>query len=623
MWQDVETTQDLLNFTVVAETAAKLIQESKGFPLSIGVSGQWGTGKSSLVKMIGESLKLSDPDGKDFIFLEFNAWLYQGYEDARIALLQMVADHLLQEAERREKCVDKAKSFISRINWFRVAKLAAPSVTGAVMGGAVGGPVGAVVGAVGGLFKGQGTPSEEDLQKVKEAYENIEPQLKGLLKDKEMKSLPKEIAVIRELFADILKELNVTLVVLVDDLDRCLPPTAISTLEAMRLLLFLPGAAFIIAADEQMIKSAVRYHFGDRDLDDDLVTSYFDKLIQVPFKVPRLGVTEVKAYLILLLADLAQRKGKITNEACQKAQEIILESVRKSWTGALSTKILEEAYGESASEVKKEIEIADQLAALMVTSDQISGNPRLIKRFLNELCIREAVASSQGMTFAFDTLVKMQLFERCASSSAYNFLTKSVFESDGGKPEYFSSIEDALAKGEEYTPPDVSWKDSFIENWLKLKPTLADEDLRPLLHLSKAKVVTTAAYDELSQKAQDILEALLAYNSSRIDQGFIAQLKEVGEIEAEGILKRLARRARTDQFNINSLRRVVHIVKAFPSLAGSFIAFFKDIPVEKITPPLIPLIKEEVWMKDILKEWKDNPKTPQTVKNALEVRGGQ
>ena len=41
MWNDVETTTDLLNFTVVADTAAQFIQDSDGQPLSIGISGNW------------------------------------------------------------------------------------------------------------------------------------------------------------------------------------------------------------------------------------------------------------------------------------------------------------------------------------------------------------------------------------------------------------------------------------------------------------------------------------------------------------------------------------------------------------------------------------------------------
>jgi predicted KAP-like P-loop ATPase len=71
--------------------------------------------------------------------------------------------------------------------------------------------------------------------------------------------------------------------VLIDDLDRCLPETTISTLEAIRLFLFLKNTAFVIAADNDMIKHAVRKHFVGIE-NDLLVTSYFDKLIQVPIR---------------------------------------------------------------------------------------------------------------------------------------------------------------------------------------------------------------------------------------------------------------------------------------------------------------------------------------------------
>ena len=112
MWNDVETTQDLLNFKVVADTAAQMIKDGNGQPVSIGVSGSWGVGKSSLVQMIGESLKGLD-GGKNYIFINFNAWLYQGYDDARMALLQKVADKIMEESEARKTCVDKAKEFMA------------------------------------------------------------------------------------------------------------------------------------------------------------------------------------------------------------------------------------------------------------------------------------------------------------------------------------------------------------------------------------------------------------------------------------------------------------------------------------------------------------------------------
>jgi predicted KAP-like P-loop ATPase len=308
VWNDVETTNDLLNFGVVADTAAQLIRDSGNEPLSIGISGSWGSGKSSLVKMIGKSLNEGNQVEQKYLFLEFNAWLYQGFDDAKMALLQSVSDLLLAEANSQKTLTDKAIELVKRVRWFKVLKLGVPVASGAILGGTIGGPVGATIGAFWGLFKGGDLPTQEELTKAQESYKRLEPELKGILKEEETASLPKEIASLRKAFEEILEGLNVKLVVLVDDLDRCMPDTAISTLEAMRLLLFLPRTSFIIAADEKMIRSAVRSHFSNIQIDDELVTSYFDKLIQVPLRVPRIGISEVKAYLILLFAERAVKK---------------------------------------------------------------------------------------------------------------------------------------------------------------------------------------------------------------------------------------------------------------------------------------------------------------------------
>ena len=59
----------------------------------------------------------------------------------------------------------------------------------------------------------------------------------GLLAEKADKSPPKEIQALRNAFEETLEELGVTLVVLIDDLDRCLPPTTISM--PFKVLLFI------------------------------------------------------------------------------------------------------------------------------------------------------------------------------------------------------------------------------------------------------------------------------------------------------------------------------------------------------------------------------------------------
>lgn len=619
MWNDIETTKDLLNFTVVAKIAAQLVRESNGEPISIGISGNWGVGKSSLVKMIGVALKETDSKvNNKYIFLEFNAWLYQGYEDARIALLQTVSDKLLKESEERKGNIDKAIDFAKRVKWLQLTKLVTPAALGAIWGGTIGGPLGAVIGAVGGVVKSEGNPSEEDLTHLKETYSALKPELSGLLKDKRIQSLPQEIEELRNSFADLLKELDITLVVLVDDLDRCLPETAISTLEAMRLLLFIPHTAFIIAADEQMIRNAVRSHFANVNISDEHVTSYFDKLIQIPLTVPRLGIPEVKGYLILLFAELALRKKVISKETLTHAEKVILQAVSQSWAGGLTRKKMEEAFGEEATKLNMEIDIADQIAGLMVSADRIGGNPRLIKRFLNNLMIRDAIAKSQGLTIAFDQLVKLQLFERCATPAAFEYLVKNINRYDG-KFKKLAEIENVLSKGGQVDISEESWKNQFVTEWLKLNPKLGEQDLRPLLYLSRDKATILASFDEISQDARVLLEAIL--DTEQITSPLVEQLKTIGEMEGERILNRIMRQARANQWEARILIQALHVIKAYPVLGTKFVGFLNEIPAAKRTVIIIPHIREEEWAKSLIKNWLEDEQTPQLVKKAIDALG--
>lgn len=622
MWNDVETTNDLLNFGVVADTAAQLIRDSGNEPLSIGISGSWGSGKSSLVKMIGKSLNEGNQVEQKYLFLEFNAWLYQGFDDAKMALLQSVSDLLLAEANSQKTLTDKAIELVKRVRWFKVLKLGAPVASGAILGGTIGGPVGATIGAFLGLFKGGDLPTQEELTKAQESYKRLEPELKGILKEEETASLPKEIASLRKAFEEILEGLNVKLVVLVDDLDRCMPDTAISTLEAMRLLLFLPRTSFIIAADEKMIRSAVRSHFSNIQIDDELVTSYFDKLIQVPLRVPRIGISEVKAYLILLFAERAVKKDIITQETLNEAREKILEAVKKPWLGGLKQQVINEAFGTSSNFLEKQIDIAEQLAHIMATTEQLAGNPRLIKRFLNNLIIRETIANTPGMGIAFEELVKLQLFERCASPSAFEFLAKKVSESDDGKVEFLMEIEEKLKRGEAYEAPNQSWKDPFIEEWLQITPLLSSVDLRPLLHLSKDTIVSLSGVDELSQEAKEIYDALLVVKSSQAT--LVTKIQSLHETEANQILIRLKRKLRSQEWNNNSLHGVLHIIKAYPSLGGSLTSLLEEIPTAKRLASFIPLLSNEEWAKGTLLEWLKDPETPKNTQKAINHKfGGQ
>lgn len=627
MWNDIETTDDYLHFSVVSGTVAELIDESGDNPISIGVSGNWGTGKSSMVKMIGKELKKSNKAEKTtYIFLEFNAWLYQGYDDAKTALLHSVAKKLSEEMKKRhipesDKTLWKRfQKFTKRINWLQVSKIGLPLLVGLIPGAA---PAGAAAALISSIVNSIKTP--DDKGKNAEAVEtNLKEFLSNfddILKDDETKSTTQQIEELRKDFEDILEKLNIRLVVLVDDLDRCLPETAISTLEAMRLLLFVKRTAFIIAADEQMIRNGVRAHFGTVDLSDDLITSYFDKLIQVPITVPRLGIPEVKVYTFLLFLDLEARKGNVSIDSQQKVQKNLEEALSKAWQKNVSLVEAKSLLTDSEQDAMAEyISISEQIAGVLVSSNRIKGNPRLIKRFLNALEIRKKVARLNGITVDSGILIKMLLFERCASGSAFEYLAEIVSKSKDGKPEELKKVEDELKDGKEFIPPDSRWKDDFIKEWILLEPKLSEYDLRPLLYLSRDKSITFAAYDKLSADGEDIFKALQNIESVQIYKEMVTKIQTLRQEEAEILMHRVFRFGHSDQWSNPSLGKALHIIKAYPNLANDFVTELSALPASARKAPMANVLKEYDWANELLQQWKEDPDTPQPTKNVIKTR---
>jgi predicted KAP-like P-loop ATPase len=138
MWSDNETERDFLNFDVVATTVSNIIKNAGGQPVSIGVSGSWGVGKSSMIKLIRNRLRDTTDDEpakrSQYVFVEFNAWLYQGYDDAKASLMDVIARAIAEEATEQSTGVEKAKDILRRINWLRLAKLGGGTIASLAVG---------------------------------------------------------------------------------------------------------------------------------------------------------------------------------------------------------------------------------------------------------------------------------------------------------------------------------------------------------------------------------------------------------------------------------------------------------------------------------------------------------
>jgi predicted KAP-like P-loop ATPase len=614
MWPDNETTRDFLNFSGVADTVAEIIVQARGRPISIGVSGAWGIGKSSMIKLTRESLtRRPRKEGeREFIFVEFNAWLYQGYDDARAALMDVIATTLEEEAKKRGKAIDKAKALVKRVNWLRAAKLVGGSALALSLGLA---PVGLLgeLWALGRKAVGGGADEKlvgEAQAKVAEAASAAT----GLLKPKAETSPPREIHALRDTFEETLDELGVTLVVLIDDLDRCLPPTTISTLEAIRLFLFLRNTAFVIAADNEMIKHAVRQHFEGVS-DDLLVTNYFDKLIQVPIRVPPLGTQEVRAYMMLLFVE----NSELSDEVKEKIRAGVGEQLKQTWQGKRVDRAFVQTLHEAIpDELVGKFDAADRLAPLMTTASGIVGNPRLIKRFLNALAIRMAISNAQGVGVDEAVLAKMLLFERLGNTKAYAELIKAVSSNEEGKPVFLVEWEEKANAGDmlELRPP---WDAPFVQEWLTLPPRLAELDLRGALYVSREHAPLITPEDRLSSEAAELLTALLQHPDMAV--GLKDRLARVSRAEITVIMDRLLDRARQEQeWGVPPILEACLVVsEADPPQGARLAAFLKERPLAQIQPNIVPKIGDQPWAAGVLGAW-ERSAVSRPVKNAIRRR---
>ena len=474
--------------------------------------------------------------------------------------------------------------------------------------------MGAINGAV-------GTPTGDIAQQATQATEKLVDLYDGVkngISPEHVASLPQEIQKIRDEFESLLHDLKIKLVVIVDDLDRCLPDTAISTLEAMRLLLFMKNTAFIIAADENMIRKAVSAHFEGTVLSDELITNYFDKLIQVPISVPCLGISEIRAYLMMLLAQDYLSQEIITPDEYKSVKSHIEEKLKSSWNTAITGKELEVAWGDKSqqAEIAMGIRIADELAPLLAASDKILGNPRLIKRFLNEIKIRQAIARTQGMNINWAQLVKLQLFLRCAPSKAIDFMQQQLLDSNDGKLAFLKNIETELTNNFTYKAPDTCWEDSFIEKWTMLQPSLGDVDLRPLFHLRKDSIGITVSYSPLSSDAQALFEEIRL--AQKWDRSFVDKVKNLGKEESSRIFTYLLREIEKGAWDANSINKIIGVADICVELRGKALLLLEQIPPAKITAGHASIVSRHNWANVILAKWKDFSGLKDTAQKTIE-----
>ncbi len=502
---DNETAVDLLYYEAIAKTVVGLINESADQPMSIGIHGDWGAGKSSILLMTEKAFS----DDSDVLCLRFNGWQFQGFEDAKAALLEKIVIELRDARPGVEKVKEKAKDLLKRIDYLKLGKKALPWAFTAVTGIPHPGVITDAIAALKGVTAG-------DTTKVVEGLE-------GILKPGTERKIPEELRAFEREFKELIEAAKLRkLIVLIDDLDRCLPETSIETLEAIRLFLFAPKAVFVIAADEGMIQYAVRKHFPDLPQSSGPVgyaQNYLEKLIQVPFRIPALGPVETQVYSALVMAEAALgAENEVFKKLLEKAREILT----KPWAGEIldAVSINELLKGAVGSSIKEVILHSSQI--YRVLADGTKGNPRQIKRFLNAMLLRKKIADARGFgsQIKLPHLAKVMLAEQF-HPAFFDQIAAVVQRASEGRPEELSLLEEDVRptrRSASRSIPverlrDVSvqstWEpDEWARGWAKLDPPLAREDLRPYLFITRDKKAFIAGL-ESAGSLQGLIDSLM------------------------------------------------------------------------------------------------------------------
>ena len=281
MWSDIETDKDLLGFSVHANLV-----------------------KDVVTKILEKQLE----EDKDSIVIYFDGWTFESFDDAKLALIQGIVDELEKSEKFIEKVKDKAddvKSAFSKlkksINWMRILKVTAKSAIPLLSASMTGGV--SVIPLLISAFQ----ENKDDLTDILTG-DKAEEFLKNVIgADKE----EKKYAAVREFrndFTDLIKKSKYEkVIILIDDLDRCLPRHIIDNLEAIKLFLNVPGTAFVIAADEYIVSNAIKSEYqllikaSEQDgSGHNIGEAYMEKFIQLPYRLPSLSNKEVETYVNLL-----------------------------------------------------------------------------------------------------------------------------------------------------------------------------------------------------------------------------------------------------------------------------------------------------------------------------------
>ncbi|MFI9629348.1 P-loop NTPase fold protein [Streptomyces sp. NPDC052042] len=541
MWSDNEADVDLLGFNFLVDELMVPLTRPQLLPLTVGLLGEWGSGKSSLLKIVAARLEAERPaDGGRYVVVQFSPWQFEGYDDIKIALMDTILKRLQAEAASNASAVEEIgllRRFINRLR--RPAGFAGR----------------AALAGVGSAAQLAATHYQPDLAPLAQAVAQQVATMGAATLDRAEQQPPAEdaglaigddvladVASFRSRFESLVETLEgvTAVIVLVDDLDRCLPGTIVDTFEGIRVFLHTKKTAYVIAAHPQVVEAAIDrfYPTADRPGATGLGAEYLEKMLQVKITIPVLSAPEAETYMQLLLAQLHLEGADFTtllNDVAQRRTHSVLAV-------SLNPGLAADSLGRDRMPpaLFTDMGWAGSIAPLLGAA--LRGNPRQLKRFMNSVIMRRGSAQRRGTDLDAAVLAKLMVLEEQYLTDFQRLFDWQVRGGGGTVAELAAaerhtlaaaSVSPAPTRGQRRTstapgrsgdrveetgpaeeslpldPEVATWAaQPHIERWLRLEPALGGTDLGPYFTYARAKLTVTATAARLPAALQGLLVQL-------------------------------------------------------------------------------------------------------------------
>lgn len=604
MWRDSETEIDYLDYGYIVDIMTDTINDKKLLPSCIGLYGDWGSGKSSLMHMCIKKLK---EQKDDTVCLLFNGWLYESYDDAKTAILSSILDGIKENRTLEGTALEIIRTLYQSIDKFKLIK-----------GGIKFGVDLALTGGIGSIanltMKSVIKESKKVLGEV-----NEETVIKDIKERLDYKELREDIKEFRKKFAQLVEEAGIEkLVIFVDELDRCSPNTILDTLEAMRLFLFDGKVAFVIGADERHVTYAIKTKFKDiQGINMDIGKEYQEKLIQYPIRIPSMNKDETEFYILCLLAE---------NELNQQDFDNLLSYLQKRRAEkplefSIDMATLKRHDDRISTKLNESLILSKQLSGIL--SSGLNGNPRQCKRFLNMMDMRRKMAQFKGITLNSQILAKIMeveyfnpsLFRKMVELLGQNSLETELKAIESGNESVLKAL--------------IPWKDDlWVRQWIKTKPLLGDKDLTEYFYFMRSSVDDKTLVDiqKMSEQAKKIFDGL-AKHSDSIFKEAKKNVDKLSLMDQTQILEGLYNDLLSDEKYVNvKFKFLVNWGVLNEQLQITTLSYFEDIQGDKLTVSLMPFVesfytecKDKSRCKEIMRRWaEENSKIANQIHKILE-----